>query len=106
MKVGICGQDSEYWSFFEACDIIKGMDSQFNVDGVKIWWKQEGGSLEKDKKPFINNEDASLFSLIIEKNECEVEIYIEVKSSTGELTYMERLREKNKGQQSLEDDEK
>ncbi|CAI8610067.1 unnamed protein product [Vicia faba] len=72
---------------------------------MKIWWKQEDGSFEKDLKPFRNDEDASMLSLFTEKNEWEVEIYIEAKPSTGDLTYMDRLREKNKGQKSLEDDE-
>lgn len=80
------------------------MNSEFNVDCVKNWWKQ-GGNLEKDLKSFRNDEVASLLSLLAEKNECEVEIYTEAKSSTCELTYMGKLREKNKGLESLEDDE-
>ena len=56
---------------------------------MKIWWKHEGGSLEKDLKPFTNDEDVSLLSLFAKKNECEVETYIDVGPSVGELTYME-----------------
>lgn len=44
------------------------------------------------------------FYLCLLKRMCEVEIYTEVKPSTGKFTYMERLREKNKGQQNIEDD--
>lgn len=92
-------------SFFEARDLIKGMNSEFNVDGVKIWWKHEGDSLEKDIKPFRNYGDASLLSLLSKKNQCDVEIYTKGKPSIGELRYMESLREKNKGKQSVEGDE-
>lgn len=81
------------------------MGSEFNVDSVKIWWKNEGGSLEKYLKPFINDEDASLLSLFAEKNQCEVEIYIEDKPYTCEFTYMDMLRERNKGQKSVENDD-
>lgn len=65
------------------------MDSQFNLDGVKIWWKQEDGSLEKELKPFTNDENASLLSLFAEQTGREVEIYTKVRPPTIELTYME-----------------
>lgn len=32
----LSGQDSDFLSFFEACDLIKGMDSSFNLDGGEI----------------------------------------------------------------------
>lgn len=83
------GQDNDYWSSFKPQDLTKVMDSDFNLDGVKMWWKHEGGSLEKDLKPFTNDEDVSLLSLFAKKNECEVETYIDVGPSVGELTYME-----------------
>lgn len=53
--------------------------------------------MQKDLKPYRNYQDALLLALFVEYNNCEVEIYIEPKSSTYELTYMERLREKQKG---------
>lgn len=74
---GYTGQDNDYWSLFKARDLIKIIDSTFNVDGVKMWWKQEGGSLEKYLKPFSNDDDASLLCLFAKKNECEVQIYTE-----------------------------
>ncbi|KAI5390223.1 hypothetical protein KIW84_075506 [Lathyrus oleraceus] len=75
------GQHYEYWSSFKSQDLNKTMDTDFNLDGVKIWWKHEGGSLEKDLKPFTNGEDASLLSLLAKKNKCEIEIYIDVRPS-------------------------
>lgn len=59
--------------------------------------------LEKDLNPFRNDENASFLSLFTEKNFCEVEIYTKPKPYTSEFTYMEKLREKNKGQRSVED---
>lgn len=76
------GQDTDYWSFFETHDLIKVMDSLFNVDCVKIWWKQEVGSLEKYLKPFRNYEDASLLYLFVEM---EKEHVIEENCMTDEL---------------------
>lgn len=52
------GLDSYYWSYFEACDLIKGIDLEFDVGVVKIWWKHDGSSLEEDLKPFRDDRDA------------------------------------------------
>lgn len=68
------GQESEFWSFFEACELIKGVNSSFNLDDVKSWWKHEEGCLEKDLKPFRNDEDATMLVLFDENNNCDVEI--------------------------------
>lgn len=43
------GQDTDYWSFYEARDLIKAMDSQFNAYGVKMLWKHKCGSLDEVK---------------------------------------------------------
>ncbi|CAL5201498.1 unnamed protein product [Lathyrus oleraceus] len=40
------GQDPDYWSYFEACDLFKGVDPEFDFKGVNMWWKHDGGSLE------------------------------------------------------------
>ncbi|KAI5418541.1 hypothetical protein KIW84_042971 [Lathyrus oleraceus] len=48
-----------------------------------MWWKHVGGSLEKDLKPFRNDEDASFLSLFAEKNECEAKTYTEAKPFTN-----------------------
>ena len=40
------GQDNDYWSSFKPQDLTKVMDSDFNLDGVKMWWKHEGSSLQ------------------------------------------------------------
>ncbi|CAI8593138.1 unnamed protein product [Vicia faba] len=37
------GQDFNYWSYFEACELIKGIDSKFDIGTMKIWWKHDGG---------------------------------------------------------------
>ncbi|KAI5383960.1 hypothetical protein KIW84_071084 [Lathyrus oleraceus] len=86
----LSGQDSDFWSFFEVCDLIKGIDSSLNIDDVKLWWKHEYGCLEKDLKPFVNDEDATVLVFYTEKSNCDVEIYTEPRSSSGEKTYMER----------------
>lgn len=49
------GQDPDFWSYFEACDVIQRMDSEFDVEDVKLWWKYRGGSLEEDLKSFKND---------------------------------------------------
>lgn len=41
---------------------------------------------KKDLKPFRNDDDASLLSLFVDKNHCEVEIYIELKPYTCTTT--------------------
>lgn len=53
--------------------------------------------MEKDLKPFKNNEDASLFVVLDKNNDYEIEIYTKPKPSKGELTYMKWYREKQKG---------
>lgn len=45
------GQDTYFLSFFETCDLIKGMNYTFIVDKWKIWWKHVG-CLKKDLKPY------------------------------------------------------
>ncbi|CAK8542710.1 unnamed protein product [Lathyrus sativus] len=87
-------QDSDFWSFFEACDLIKGMDSSFNIDDVKLWWKHEEDCLENNLKPFFNDEDETMLAMFVEKNNYDVEIYTEPKLSRGEETYMKILVEK------------
>ena len=69
----LSGQDSNILSFFEAYDLVKGMNSSFNIDDVKLWSKDEDGCLEKDLKPFVNDEDAIMLALFAEKNNCDVE---------------------------------
>ncbi|KAI5447112.1 Mitochondrial pyruvate carrier 4 [Lathyrus oleraceus] len=69
------GQDSNFMSFFEACVLIKGMDSSFNLDDVKLWWKHEECCLETDLKPFGNDEDATMLALFSKKNSFDVEMY-------------------------------
>lgn len=43
-------QDTYYWSFFEARDLITMIDSAFSMDEVKMWWNHEEGSLETNLK--------------------------------------------------------
>ena len=35
-------QDPHYWSFFEACDLVKVIDPGFDLGCVKMWWKHDG----------------------------------------------------------------
>ncbi|CAK8531918.1 unnamed protein product [Lathyrus sativus] len=76
------GQDNESWSFFEACDLIKGMDHGFEYNNVKMWWKHGDGTLKNALRPF--------------RDDGEVEIYTEAKPSIGNETFMENARKKNK----------
>ncbi|KAI5427921.1 hypothetical protein KIW84_033084 [Lathyrus oleraceus] len=84
---------------------FKGMDLSFNIDDVKLWWKHEEGCLQKDLKPFVNDEDVTMLTLFAEKNICNVKIYTEPRLSRGEMTYMERLIENQKGHQSVKENE-
>ncbi|CAI8617866.1 unnamed protein product [Vicia faba] len=81
------------------------MDSSFKTEDVKIWWKSEHCSLENDLKPVINDEDATMLAMCDEETKCDVEIYTEAISSSGEKTYMERLKEKEKGHVNVEENE-
>ena len=81
------------------------MDSSFKTEDVKIWWKSEHDSLENDLKPLVNDEDATILSKCAEESKCDVEIYTEARLSSGEKTYMERLKEKEKGNVNVEDSE-
>ncbi|KAI5436794.1 hypothetical protein KIW84_023059 [Lathyrus oleraceus] len=79
------------------------MESYFEVDDVKLWWKCEGGSLEEDLKPFRNDVDAMQLSNFVEKRKCDMKIYIEPKASTHDYTFMDLAREKNKGNGLVKD---
>ena len=70
------------------------MYSSFKTEDVKMWWKSEHGSLENDLKPLVNDEDATMLAMCAEETKCDVEIYTEARLSSGEKTYMERLKEK------------
>ncbi|KAI5425790.1 hypothetical protein KIW84_031561 [Lathyrus oleraceus] len=72
---------------------------------MKLWWKREKDCLEKDLKPFSNDEDATMLALFVEKNNCDVEMYTEPRLSMSEKTYMKRLIEKQKGHESVEENE-
>lgn len=62
------GLYTDFWSFFEAPDLLKGMNSKFIVDNVNVWWKHEESCLEKDLKPYRNHKDATQISLFAEHN--------------------------------------
>lgn len=97
------GHDLDFWSYYKPCNLIKGMESYFEVDDVKLWWKCEGGSLEEDLKPFRNGVDAMQLSNFVEKRKCDMKIYIEPKASTRDYTFMDLAREKNKGNELVKD---
>lgn len=66
------GQALDYWSYFEACDLIKRIDIEFDVGVVKIWWKHDGGRFEEDLKPFKDYGYASELTMFAFGNNCEV----------------------------------
>ncbi|KAI5438614.1 hypothetical protein KIW84_024376 [Lathyrus oleraceus] len=72
------GQDPYNWSYFEACDLIKGINIEFDVWAVKMWWKYDGGSLKEDLKPFKDNGDACEVVMFAFGNNCEVDIFTKV----------------------------
>ena len=90
------GQDPDYWSFFEACDLVKVLEPEFDYTSVKMWWKHEGGLLEKDLKQFRDDGDAHELALYAIGYKCDVEIYCEPKVE-GEDTFMTKYIEKGKG---------
>ncbi|XP_058764112.1 uncharacterized protein LOC131637534 [Vicia villosa] len=75
----IAGQDPDFWSYFEACDLLKSLDASFIKEDVKMWWKSEHGSLENDLKPLVNDEDATLLAMCAEETKSDIEIYTEPK---------------------------
>ncbi|CAI8598942.1 unnamed protein product [Vicia faba] len=91
------GKDSDYWSYFKTCDLVIGVDPKFDLRGVKMWWKHDGGSFEKDLKPFRDDRDASELAIYSFGNDCEVYIYTKLKPITREITFMDRVRVKGNG---------
>ncbi|XP_058752080.1 uncharacterized protein LOC131625205 [Vicia villosa] len=91
------GQDSDYWSFFEACDLVKSIDPEFDFEMVKMWWKHEAGSFEADLNPFRDDGDSAELAAYAVGHGAEVDIYCEPKPDEGELTFMESVRQKGKG---------
>lgn len=97
------GQDPNYWSYFKARDLIKGIDLEFGVKVVKIWWKHDGGSLDKDVKSFGDNGDSSELTMFRFRNNCEVGIFTEPKPITGYATFVDKVREKGNGKKCDEE---
>ncbi|CAK8576504.1 unnamed protein product [Lathyrus sativus] len=91
------GQDPDYWSFFEACDLVKVIDSEFDLSCVKMWWKHDEGSFQEDLKQFRDDGDAFELAMYVIINNCEVEILCEPKSLIGEATFMDTVKDKGKG---------
>src|SRR4051812_17906540 len=79
----IAGQDPDFWSYFEACDLLKSLDASFIKEDVKMWWKSEHGSLENDLKPLVNDEDATLLAMCAEETKSDIEIYTEPKDNVN-----------------------
>ncbi|CAK8570036.1 unnamed protein product [Lathyrus sativus] len=96
------GQDPDYWSFFEARDLIKLIEPEFDIVSVKMWWKHEEGSFEHDLKPFKDDGDASELAMYVIGNKSDIEIFCEPKF-VGEDTFMDRFRERGKGTKCDED---
>ncbi|CAK8574861.1 unnamed protein product [Lathyrus sativus] len=99
------GQDFDYWSFFEACDLVKLIEPEFDIGGVKMRWKHDEGSFEQDLKPFRGDGDATELAMYAVGNKCEVEIFCEPKV-VGEDTFMDKFRERGKGIKCGEDSDR
>ncbi|CAK8560663.1 unnamed protein product [Lathyrus sativus] len=54
----LSGQDPDYWSFFEAYDLVNLIEPEFDIGCVKMWWKHDEGSFEQDLKPFRDDGNA------------------------------------------------
>ena len=91
------GQDSNYWSYFKAYDLIKRIDLEFGVRVVKRWWKHDGGSLDEDLKSFVDNGDAYELAILRFRNNCEVGMFTESKPIIGYATFVDKVREKGNG---------
>src|ERR1051325_5000051 len=96
------GQDSECWSFFDACDLIKSMEPGFDYSSVRMWWKHVEGTIENDLKPFNDDGDAFEIAAFIHECKPEIEIYSEQLPSNGAATFMENVRKRKKGKQCEE----
>ncbi|CAI8587356.1 unnamed protein product [Vicia faba] len=81
----------------EACDLIKGTDPGFEYNDIRIWWKYGDGSLEVGLKSFMDDGDAFELYDFVENCKCKVEIYTKPKPTTGDATFMENARKRNKG---------
>lgn len=66
-------------SYVEAHNIIKGMNSKFEVNVAKLWWNYESESLDEDFKSSKNDSDATEMSKYVEDNLCDVESYVKRK---------------------------
>lgn len=92
--------------FFEAYDLVKAIDLEFDVNVVKMFWKHDEGSLEGDLKQFRDDGDAFELSMYVVGNDCEVDVFSEPKPVTGEAPFMDRVIENGKGKTCDEEDEK
>ena len=79
------GQDTDFWSYFEARDIILEHDEDFELEKVNLWWMHIDGNLEEDIKPFKDDKDAVKMSKFAANNNCDVELYVEPKDSKIDL---------------------
>lgn len=71
-----------------------------------MWWKHDEGYFEEDLKPFWDDGDASELAMYVVENNCEVEIFCEAKPITSEVTFMDRVKDKGKGNACDKDDDK
>lgn len=80
------GQDTDFWSYFEARDIMLEHDEDFDLEKVNLWWMHIDGNLEEDIKPFKDDKDAVKMSkFAVDDNNCDVELYVEPKESKIDL---------------------
>ena len=89
-------QDVDYWSFFEAIDLVKSIQPEFDMDTVKMWWKHENGNFE-DLKRFKDDGDDIEVSVFVVEHMCDIEIFCEPKPESRDATFMDMVKEKGKG---------
>ncbi|XP_058767567.1 uncharacterized protein LOC131641278 [Vicia villosa] len=99
------GQDTGSWSFFDSCDLIMSIDPGFDDKKVRMWWKHVDGSLENDLNSFRDDSDAFEMAASVHNEVGDIEIYVEHKPSTGDATFMENVRKREKGIMDEGDDE-
>ncbi|XP_058746137.1 uncharacterized protein LOC131619011 [Vicia villosa] len=95
--LGFSNQHTDYWSFFEACDLVKTIKPDFDDTKVKMWWKPENGNFDVDLLAFRDDADVVELSAIVFDKKCNVEIYCEPKPEGGVSSFMDMIKWKGNG---------
>ncbi|XP_058783323.1 uncharacterized protein LOC131658000 [Vicia villosa] len=95
--LGFSNQHTDYWSFLEACDLVKTIEPDFDDKKVKMWWKPENGNFDVDLLAFRDDADVVELSAIVFDKKCNIEIYCEPKPEGGVSSFMDKIKWKGKG---------